>query len=45
MKQLFPTYLTRRSAVVGLTLTAAPVALAGADHAYAQAKQTGLRKA
>src|SRR5215217_4848821 len=40
MKQLFSTPLTRRSTVVGLALTAAPVTLAGADHAYAQAKQT-----
>jgi hemoglobin len=32
------------SAVVGLTLTAAPVALAGADNAYAQAKQTKPEK-
>jgi hemoglobin len=40
MKQLFPTHLTRRSAIIGLTLTAAPVALAGADNAYAQAKPT-----
>ena len=40
MKELFPTHLTRRSAIIGLTLTAAPVALAGADHAYAQAKPT-----
>jgi hypothetical protein len=39
MKQLLSTYLTRRRAVVGLALTAIP-ALAGADHAYAQAKQT-----
>ena len=28
------------SAVIGLALTAAPVALAGADHAYAQTKRT-----
>src|SRR5215212_2958013 len=44
MKQLFSTSLTRRSAVVGIALTAAPVALAGVDHAYAQAKQTGPEK-
>src|SRR5829696_5831144 len=44
MKQLFSTPLTRRSAVVGLTLTAAPVAVAGADNAYAQAKQTKPEK-
>jgi hemoglobin len=40
MKQLLSMYLTRRRAVVGLALTAAPVTLAGADHACAQAKQT-----
>ena len=40
MAQLFSTSLTRRRAVIGLALTAAPVALAGADHAYAQTKQT-----
>jgi hemoglobin len=35
------TSITRRSVVVaGLALTAAPVALAGADKAYAQAQQT-----
>jgi hemoglobin len=39
MKQLFSTSLTRRRAVVGLALSAAPVALAGASNAYAQAKQ------
>ena len=33
------TSITRRSAVVGLALAAAPVALAGVDDAYAQAKQ------
>jgi len=31
--------ITRRNAVAGLALTAAPIALAGADKAYAQAKQ------
>jgi hemoglobin len=40
MEQLFSTSLTRRRAVVGLALTAAPLALAGADHAYAQTEQT-----
>jgi hemoglobin len=35
-----PTSITRRSAVAGLALTAAPMALAGADRAHAQAKQT-----
>src|SRR5215204_3048515 len=39
MAQPFSTSITRRSAVAGLALTAAPVALAGADNAYAQAKQ------
>jgi hemoglobin len=34
------TSITRRSAVAGLALTAAPVALTGADRAHAQAKQT-----
>jgi hemoglobin len=41
MAQAGPTSITRRSAVAGLALTAAPVAvLAAADNAYAQAKQT-----
>ena len=44
MKQLLSTPLTRRSAIVGLALTAAPVALAGADNAYAQAKPTEPKK-
>src|SRR5829696_9077922 len=39
MAQPFSTFITRRSAIAGLALTAAPVALAGADDAYAQAKQ------
>src|SRR5918995_6040909 len=39
MAQRLSTSITRRSAVAGLALTAAPVALAGADNAYAQAKQ------
>jgi hemoglobin len=39
MKQLSSTWITRRGAIVGLTLTAAPVALVGAKPAYAQAKQ------
>jgi hemoglobin len=34
------TFITRRSVVAGLALTAAPTALAGADNAYAQAQQT-----
>src|SRR5437764_7146898 len=32
--------ITRRSLVAGLALSATPVALAGADNAYAQAKET-----
>src|SRR5215207_8641886 len=40
MKQLLSTWMTRRSAIVGLALTAAPVTLAGANPAYAQAKPT-----
>ena len=41
MAQAVSTSITRRSVVAGLALTAAPVAvLAGADNAYAQAKQT-----
>ena len=39
MAQPSSTSITRRSAVAGLALTAAPVALAGADNAYAQARQ------
>jgi hemoglobin len=39
MAQAFSS-ITRRSVVAALALTAAPVALAGADNAYAQAKQT-----
>src|SRR3989337_1746847 len=40
MAQVVSTSITRRSAVAGLALTAAPMAvLAGADNAYAQAKQ------
>ena len=34
------TSISRRSVVAGLTLSAAPIVLAGADTAYAQAKQT-----
>ena len=45
MAQAVSTSITRRSVVAGLTLTAAPVAvLAGADNAYAQAKQTTPEK-
>src|SRR5829696_857622 len=39
MGKLLSTSLTRRRAVLGLALTAAPVALAGVDDAYAQAEQ------
>jgi hypothetical protein len=44
MAQPSSTSITRRSAVAGLALTAAPVALAGADNAYAQARQTTPEK-
>jgi hemoglobin len=44
MKQLSSTWMTRRSAVVGLALTAAPVAWAGANPAYAQGKPTEPEK-
>ena len=44
MAQAVSTSITRRSVVAGLALTAAPVALAGADNAYAQAKQTKPEK-
>jgi len=40
MAQDLSTSITRRSLVAGLALSAAPVALAGADNAYAQAKET-----
>jgi hemoglobin len=41
MAQAVSTSISRRSVVAGLALTAAPVAvLAGANSAYAQAKQT-----
>ena len=40
MAQALSTSITRRSVVAALALTAAPVALAGADNAYAQAKPT-----
>ena len=39
MAQPVSTSITRRSVVAGLALTAAPVALAGANNAYAQATQ------
>jgi hypothetical protein len=40
MAQDLSTSITRRSLVAGLALSAAPVALAGADYAYAQAEET-----
>ena len=40
MAQDLSTSITRRSLVAGLALSAAPVGLAGADNAYAQAKET-----
>src|SRR5512140_3103682 len=40
MAQDFSTSITRRSMVAGLALSAYPIALAGADNAYAQDKQT-----
>ncbi len=45
MSQTVSTSITRRSVVAGLALAAAPVtALAAADSAHAQDKQTGLRR-
>jgi hypothetical protein len=44
MAQVLSTSITRRSVIGGLALTAAPVALAGADNASAQAKQTTPEK-
>jgi hemoglobin len=38
------TFITRRSVVAGLALTAAPTALAGTDNAYAQGQQTAPDK-
>ena len=38
------TFITRRSVVAGLALTAAPVTLAGKNKAYAQAKQSTSEK-
>ena len=40
MKKALSISITRRKVVAGLALTAAPAALAGADNAYAQARQT-----
>ena len=44
MAEDISTFITRRSMVAGLALTASPIALAGADNAYAQAKQTAPEK-
>ena len=44
MAQDISTSITRRSMVAGLALSASPIALAGADKAYAQAKQTTPEK-
>jgi hemoglobin len=44
MAQTLSTSITRRGVVAGLALAAAPMALAGADNAYAQAKQTTPEK-
>ncbi len=44
MAQAVSTSITRRSVVAGLALAAAPVTLAGADNAYAQAQQTTPEK-
>jgi hemoglobin len=40
MKKAVSTSISRRKVVAGLALTAAPAVLAGADKAYAQARQT-----
>jgi hemoglobin len=44
MKRAGSSSITRRNLVAGLALTAAPAALAGADTAYAQARQTAGEK-
>ena len=44
MAQAVSTSITRRSMVAGLALAAAPVALAGADKAYAQAQKPTAEK-
>ena len=44
MAQEISTSITRRSMVAGLALSASPIVLAGADKAYAQAKQTTPEK-
>ena len=44
MAQDISTSITRRSMVAGLALSVSPITLAGADKAYAQAKQTTPEK-
>ena len=44
MAQVLSTSITRRGVVAGLALAAAPVVLAGADNAHAQAKQATPEK-
>jgi hemoglobin len=44
MAQAVSTSITRRSMVAGLALIAAPLTLAAADHAYAQAQQPSPEK-
>jgi hemoglobin len=44
MKKALSISITRRKVVAGLALTAAPAAFAGADNAYAQARQTTPEK-
>ena len=44
MAEDISTFITRRSMVAGLALSASPIALAGADNTYAQAKQTTPEK-
>ena len=44
MAQDISASITRRSMVAGLALSVSPIALAGADNAYAQAKQTTPEK-
>ena len=44
MAQDISTSITRRSMVAGLALSASPIALAGADNAYAQGNQTKPEK-
>jgi hemoglobin len=44
MTRLLSTSVTRRTIITGLTLAAAPAALAGAGNAYAQTEQTKPEK-